>query len=123
MPRRRQPSSSYGGAREKSGSCPDREPSAVASDSAARSGAGDRGAGDRGADDHGMDDAVVLEEHREAAVVPARDRRLLRRASAYRGMAGGRRAELLLDLVHGEAALRTIELRLAHLHLIVDHEG
>src|SRR6516165_6497887 len=70
-----------------------------------------------------MDDAVALEEHREATVVPARDRRLLRRASAHRGMAGGRRAKLLLDLVHGEAALRTIELRLAQLQLIVDHEG
>src|SRR5215472_18503735 len=70
-----------------------------------------------------MNDAVTLEEHPEAVVVPARDRRLLRGASADGGMAGGRRAELLLDLVHGEAALRTIELRITHLHLIVDHEG
>src|SRR5438309_5062723 len=65
--------------------------------------------------------AIVLEEHREAAVVPARDRRLVRSA-AHRGMAGDRRAEVLLDFAHGAAALGAIELRLAHLHLVVHHE-
>ena len=70
-----------------------------------------------------MDDAIALEDDRETVVVPARDRRLRLRASADRGMAGGRRAELLLDLVHGEAAFRPIELRLAHLYRVVDDEG
>src|SRR4029077_12885970 len=74
------------------------------------------------AGDHRVNDPVVLEEHREAAVVPARDRRLVRSA-AHRGMAGDRRAELLLDLTHGAAALGASELRLTHLHLVVHDQG
>src|SRR5215469_1584406 len=70
-----------------------------------------------------MDDAIALEDYRETVVVPARDRRLRLRASADRGMAGGRRAELLLDLVHGEAAFRPLELRLAYLYLVVHDES
>src|SRR2546421_9985 len=73
------------------------------------------------AGDHRVNDPVVLEEHREAAVVPACDRRLVRSA-AHRGMAGDRRAEVLLDFAHGAAALGAIELRLTHLHLVVHHE-
>src|SRR4030088_2507632 len=69
-----------------------------------------------------MNDPVVLEEHREGAVVPARDRRLVRSA-AHRGMAGDRRAEVLLAFAHGTAALGAIELRLTHLHLVVHHQG
>src|SRR6516165_1903613 len=60
---------------------------------------------------------------KELAGVGLRYRRRRRRTSAHRGVAGGRRAELLLDLVHGESALRTSELRLAYLHLLIDHEG
>src|SRR5437773_1647570 len=66
--------------------------------------------------------AIVLEEHREPVVVPARDRRLVRSA-AHRGMAGYRRAEVLLDFAHGAAALRTIDLRVTHLHLVVHDDG
>src|SRR5438874_13760337 len=41
------------------------------------------------AGDHRVNDPVVLEEHREAAVIPACDRRLVRSA-AHGGMAGDR---------------------------------
>src|SRR5213080_373219 len=61
------------------------------------------------AGDHRVNDPVVLEEHREAAVVPACNRRLVRSA-AHGGMAGDRRAEVLLDFAHGAAALGAIEL-------------
>src|SRR5690348_13147791 len=43
-------------------------------------GGGGSGAIHRAARDHRIDHPVVLEEYREAAVVPARDRRLLLRA-------------------------------------------
>src|SRR5437016_12936813 len=74
------------------------------------------------AGDHRVNDPVVLEEHRETAVIPARDRRLVRSA-AHRGMSGDRRAEVLLDFAHGAAAFGAIELRLTHLHLIVHDDG
>src|ERR1700680_4604239 len=67
---------------------------------------------------HGVNHALVLEEHRKAVVVPARDRRL-----ADGGMAVDGRAEMLLDLLHRAAALGTINLRFAHLDLIVDDDG
>src|SRR5882762_10248242 len=70
------------------------------------------------AGDHRMNHAIVLEEHREAAVVPARDRRL-----TDRGVARERGTEMLFDLAHGGAAPRAIEPGLTQLHLVVHHDG
>src|SRR6516225_6034566 len=84
----------------------------------------DSGAGEDGpAAYHRVDDAVMLEDHREAVVVPAGNWRLLWRAATDRGMTCDWGAEVLFDIVHGEPTLRTIDLRVAHLHLIVHHDG
>src|SRR5947209_6868989 len=65
-----------------------------------------------------MDDAVVLEENREARVVPAGDGGL-----AHRWMLFDRRAKVLFYLGHCAAALRAVDRRVAELNLIIDHEG
>src|SRR5579864_1230426 len=111
--------------------CGRRAAAAVPRMRAARARVGDAGRRESGARgrrrgavrDHRVDDAIALEHHREAAVVPAGDRGLLLRASADCGVTVGGRAELLLDLTHGEATLRTLDLRVAHLHLVVDDDG
>src|ERR1700687_5786618 len=80
--------------------------------------AGGSGIDASAADDHCVNHAVVLEEHRKSAVVPARDRRL-----TDRGVARERGTEMLLDLTHGAAAFGAIELGRTHLHLVVHQDG
>src|SRR5262245_13166780 len=57
----------------------------------------------------GVDDVLVLEENREARVVPAGDRRL-----ADRIMTAGRLAEFGGDAVHGHAAAWRLDPGIAH---------
>jgi hypothetical protein len=47
----------------------------------------------------------------------------MRVAAADRRVARDRSTEVLLHIAHGEAALRAIDLRVTHLHLVVDYHG
>src|SRR5882724_5890289 len=63
---------------------------------------------------HRMDDSIVLEEHREARVVPAGDGRL-----PYGRMLLGGRTKMLLHFGHRAAALRPVHGRVTQGELIV----